>query len=68
MINISKKNQKFYESKFLKLNSLKIKKTIGWQNYLDINLAIKWSLDWYLDKKNDYKTKTLKQIKEFINL
>lgn len=68
MLRILKTNTDFYESKYLKLDSSKIKKIIGWKNSLDINKSIKWSLDWYLDRKNDYKTKTLNQIIDFSSL
>ena len=65
----SKKNNQFYESSLLQLNTSKAKKILKWQAKLSMDETIKFVVDWYknflLNKKNVYET-SKKQIIEFM--
>jgi CDP-glucose 4,6-dehydratase len=59
----------FHESKFLKLDSSKAKKSLGWRPVLNIDKAIKLTIDWYKTYYNnteDMKEYTKNQIKDYI--
>ena len=56
---IIKKNNKFYESSLLKLNSTKAKKKIGWKSILDFKSTIRLTINWY---KEFYKHKNVYEI------
>ena len=68
---IKNKNNYFYESKLLKINSSKAKKYLKWRCVLSFNETIDMISYWY---KNFYKNKkvdkkfTFKQIKDFENI
>ena len=66
---LDKKNNKnqLYESKYLRLNSSKIRNLIGWKNKLTIDQSLNWTLDWYLNKKNSSLEKNINQIRTFIS-
>ena len=54
---IVKKNNKFYESSLLQLNTSKAKKFLKWQAKLSIEETIKFVVDWYQNfKKNKNST------------
>ncbi len=54
---IVKKNNKFYESSLLQLNTSKAKKFLKWQAKLSIEETIKFVVDWYQNfKKNKNNT------------
>ena len=65
-----KKNIHFKETKILKLNSLKAKKILNWQAYLNLQEMVTYISTWYLNyfKKdtNMYKF-TLSQIQDYEN-
>lgn len=44
---IQKETDNVHEANFLKLDSSKIKKTIGWKPCMDIKTAIEKTVDWY---------------------
>lgn len=64
---IFKKNNFFYESKRLNLNSFKAKKELNWMCHLNINQAISFTCDWYNEFKNQANIKNfaIKQLKEY---
>ena len=47
------KKEKIFESKYLNINSQKVKKQLGWKPNLSINEAIKLTVDWYINFKNN---------------
>ncbi|CAM8461537.1 WcaG Nucleoside-diphosphate-sugar epimerases [Candidatus Methylopumilus universalis] len=63
----SKKTQKKYESKYLRLNNTKAKSILKWNPVLTISQAIKWSVDVYKIKSDKIKLKELcfKQISTY---
>lgn len=49
------KNFKYFESKYLSINSNKSKKRLNWRSFLTINQALNFTVEWYLafkEKKN----------------
>ena len=53
----SKKNNQFYESSLLQLNTSKAKKILKWQAKLSVEETIKFVVDWYQNfKKNKNNT------------
>jgi CDP-glucose 4,6-dehydratase len=56
----SKKNQ--YESPSLLLDSSKANINLNWESKIDIDLALKWIVDWYKEFQNN---KDMKQFTEF---
>jgi CDP-glucose 4,6-dehydratase len=68
-----KKNDEFYESKLLKLNSNKAIRMLNWKNKLSLNETVQWVSMWYknfyskdLKKKIATLNYTREQIKKFI--
>ena len=66
-----KRNNKFYESSLLQLNSSKSKKYLSWRAILSLDQTVKLTAEWY---KNYYLNKelakeiTFKQIKYYTKL
>ena len=66
---LDKNNQnKLYESKYLELNSSKIKKIIRWKSKLNLEESLNWTLDWYVNKEKSSLEKTINQINKFISI
>lgn len=64
------KDKKFFENKFLSLNSFKAKKILGWKNKLSKKDCINFTIDWYrhyLKNKKNKKAILKKSINQ-INL
>ncbi len=54
-----------HEAGVLKLNIDLAKKELNWQPKLDSKMAIKWTIDWYRQKKSNLYDFTLQQIKNY---
>ncbi|KAA9041018.1 CDP-glucose 4,6-dehydratase [Ginsengibacter hankyongi] len=54
-----------HEAGILKLDINLAKKDLNWQPKLDSKLAIKWTIDWYSQKKNNLYDFTLQQIRKY---
>jgi CDP-glucose 4,6-dehydratase len=54
-----------HEAKLLMLDSSKAKSMLGWQPKLDAETAIRWTAEWYADKKQDAAEKCRLQIQEY---
>jgi CDP-glucose 4,6-dehydratase len=54
-----------HEAGVLKLNIDLAKKELNWQPKLDSKMAIKWTIDWYRQKKSNFYDFTLQQIKNY---
>ena len=70
-INWQQDTNKFnHENNFLKLDSTKSKTRLGWISKIDLELAIKLIVDWYLEFKNESNMNkiTKKQIQFFSKL
>lgn len=63
-LDISDDNQP-HEAGILKLDINRAKKELNWQPKLDSKLAVKWTIDWYKQKKDDQYDFTLQQIKNY---
>lgn len=63
-------NEFNHENNFLKLDSTKSKTRLGWMSKIDLELAIKLIVDWYLEFKNESNMNkiTKKQIQFFSKL
>ena len=63
-------NEFNHENNFLKLDSTKSKTRLGWISKIDLELAIKLIVDWYLEFKNESNMNkiTKKQIQFFSKL
>ena len=61
-IIINKKSKKFYESKYLALNSKKAMAMLGWKIMLSNKLSLQFTFDWF---KNFYKNKNKKYLIDF---
>jgi CDP-glucose 4,6-dehydratase len=61
-----KKNNKFYESSLLQLNSSKAKKILNWKARLNINETINFVVEWYKNFKN-YRKNTILVTRNQIN-
>jgi len=66
-LDVSDKNQP-HEAGILKLNISLAKAELNWQPKLDSKLAIKWTIDWYRQKKSNLYDFTLQQIKNYQSL
>lgn len=66
----SNRNNHLHEAHYLKLDSTKAKNKIGWSPKINIDLAIKWTVDWYKKFKQDKDMRliTEEQISEFSSL
>ncbi len=68
-IKFNTKDTKFFEKKFLRLDSSLAKKLTGWSSKIDLNESVLLTLKWYEEffkKKNMYKY-TCHQIKNYIS-
>jgi len=56
-----------HEANYLKLDCSKAKKKLGWFPKMNLELAIKWVVDWYkqYEQKNDMRKFTEEQINQF---
>ena len=65
-------NHKSIESNLLQLDTAKAKKLLGWHSILNLNLTIKYTVDWYKffykHKNNDIYEFTVGQINEYSKL
>jgi CDP-glucose 4,6-dehydratase len=61
-IIINKRLNKFYESKYLALNSKKAMDKLQWKIMLSNKLSLQFTFDWY---KNFYKSKNKKYLIDF---
>jgi len=66
-LDISHKDQP-HEAGILKLDINLAKDDLNWQPKLNSKLAIKWTIDWYRQKKNNLFDFTLQQIKNYQSL
>ena len=70
--DISKNNEKFYESKLLKLNCEKALKDLNWKSILSFEEAVKMTIDWYINYYNNSELSTyeytVSQIEEYSQL
>lgn len=66
-LDVSDKNQP-HEAGILKLNISLAKTELNWQPKLDSKLAIKWTIDWYRQKRSNLYDFTLQQIKNYQSL
>ena len=66
-LDISDENQP-HEAGILKLDINLAKTELNWQPKLDSKLAIKWTIDWYRQKKGEQYDFTLQQIKNYQSL
>jgi len=60
-------DEKFHEAQLLSLDSTRAKKELGWSNFLDVDTALAWTLDWYrgLDSGLLPREITMRQIETF---
>lgn len=65
--NLSAKTQ-LHEAGILKLAINLAKKELKWHPKLNSKLAVKWTIDWYRQKKNNLFDFTLQQIKNYQSL
>lgn len=61
-IIINKRSKKFYESKYLALNSKKAMDKLRWKIMLSNKLSLQFTFDWF---KNFYKNKDKKYLIDF---
>jgi len=68
-IIISKKKY-FHEAGYLSLDSTKSKKFLNWKKFLNLDEALKFTVDWFYDYKNkkDLRKTCIKQIKSFTKI
>jgi len=62
--------EKFHEAQLLSLDSTRAKSFLGWNNVLNVEDAISWTLDWYRsqDGGNSAKSTTMQQIQNYSKL
>jgi CDP-glucose 4,6-dehydratase len=58
-------NDQPHEASVLKLDINLAKKDLNWQPKLDCKLAVKWTIDWYTQKKSNLYDFTLQQINNY---
>ena len=63
-LDVSSRDE-LHEAGVLKLDINLAKKDLNWQPKLDSKLAVKWTIDWYKEKKSNLYDFTLQQIKNY---
>lgn len=61
------KSENFHEENYLNLNWEKAKEKLNWMPKMNLDLALKWTVDWYknFQQNNDMRQITEKQIEDF---
>ncbi|MES2702997.1 MAG: CDP-glucose 4,6-dehydratase [Bacteroidota bacterium] len=54
-----------HEAKLLLLDSTRAMEHLGWKSQMDARTAIRWTAEWYADKKSTANEKCLKQIEAY---
>jgi len=60
----------FHEENFLSLDSTKAQKKLGWSPKIELEKALKWTSDWYIqyEQKTDLRKFTEQQIDDYLSL
>ncbi len=63
--NDTSDNNAPHEAKLLLLDSTRAYEHLGWKSQMDARTAIKWTAEWYADKKHSANEKCVEQIKKY---